>query len=260
MKVGLCVLHYGSPFLAWAVRALNEVVDSFLFLYTPKPSFGHGTDAVCPDTRETLYREAHRWAKKPVRWVDGIWPNEGAHRDSAFPIFREMGATQALVFDSDEIYDPEAGRQALKTSEAYPQGIIRLRFIHFYRSMKWVCKDPCMPTRIFNLGSDGRPNAGEQYLSPQLHPVFHTGYAQPFPWIDYKIKIHGHLNEFKPNWYHEKFRAFKPGVTIDVHPCNGYNDKTGKYFWEPEPTDKETLAVLEPLLGDHPLFREELIS
>lgn len=260
MKSGLCVLHYGSCYLAWAIRALNDVVDSFLFLYTPKPSFGHGTDAVCPDTREMLYREAHRWAKKPVHWVEGTWPSEGAHRDAAYPIAKRLGITQILVFDSDEIYDPEMARQALKTSESYPEGIVRVRFIHFYRSWRWVCKDPCMPVRILNLGPDGRPKPGEHYLSPQLHPVFHAGYAQPFKYIEYKAKIHGHLAEFKKNWFSEKFASFKPGVTIDVHPCNGFNSQTGKYFWEPESTDQETLATLEPLMHDHPLFREDLIS
>lgn len=260
MKLGLCVLHYGSPYLAWAVRALNEVVDQFLFLYTPKPSFGHGTTAVCPDSRDLLHQEAHRWAKKPVHWHEGIWPNEGAHRDSAFPIARQLGANQILVFDSDEIYDPEMARQALRTSESYPEGIIRVRFVHFYRTWKWVCKDPCMPVRIFNLGSDGKPKPKEHYLSPQLHPVFHGGYAQPYPWIRYKSLIHGHLNEFKKNWFEEKFAAFKPGVTIDVHPCNGYDPNMKRYFWEPEPTDKAMLDVLVPLIGDHPLFSQDLIS
>lgn len=259
MKLGLSVILYGKEYLAWAVRALNDVVDQFLFLYTSTPSFGHKTSVPCPDTKEEMYQEAHRWAKKPVHWVEGTWPNEGAHRDAAYPIAKKLGATQILVFDSDEIYDPEMARQALKTSEAYPEGIVRVRFIHFFRSFHWVCKDPCMPVRILNLGSDGRPKPGEHYLSPQLHPVFHLGYALRFPLVRWKWLIHGHLNEMKPNWFNEKFAPFHPGMK-DVHPTCGFDPSTKKYFWEPEPTDKETLDVLRPLMGDHELFTQDFIS
>jgi hypothetical protein len=259
MKVGLCVLHYGIEYLAWAVRALNDVVDHFIFLYTPIPSFGHQATTPCPHSRDQLHHEAFRWAKKPITWVDGNWPSESAHREAAYPIAKQLGATQILVFDSDEIYDPEAARQALQTSEAYSQGIIRLRFIHFFRSLRWVCKDPCMPVRILNLDVDGRPKPGEQYLSPQLHPVFHTGYAITFPTCLYKISIHGHLAEFKPNWFNEKFAPFHPGMK-DVHPCNGYDPSTQKYFWEPEPIDQETQMVIERQLGDHPFWNQEYIS
>lgn len=260
MKIGLCVCLYGKEYLAWAVRALNEVVDQFLFLYTPTPSFGHSTNVPCPDTRDEMYREAHRWAQKPIRWVEGVYRNEGEHRDTAFPIAKELGAKQILVFDSDEVYDPEMAQQALKVSEAYPEGIVRVRFIHFFRSFRWVCKDPCMPVRIFNIGADGRPKPGEHYLSPQLHPVFHAGYAIRFPLMRWKWLIHGHLNEMKPNWMVEKYFNFQPGVTTDVHPCNGYDPNTKRYFWQPEPTDPETLAVLGRQLHDHPLFSQDLIS
>lgn len=259
MKIGLCVLHYGIEYLAWAVRSLNDVVDHFVFLYTPSPSFGYAAKTPCPHSRDQLYLEAHRWAKKPITWVEGNWPNEGAHRDAVYPIAKQLGATQILVFDSDEIYDPEMARQALKTSESYPEGIVRVRFLHFYRSLKWVCKDPCMPVRILNLGPDGRPKPGEHYLSPQLHPVFHAGYAITFVTCRYKISIHGHLAEFKPNWFNEKFAPFHPGMK-DVHPTNGYDPSTGKYFWEPEPIDEETLKIIQPLLGDHPFFNQDFIS
>lgn len=259
-RIGFCCLYYGKSWLAWAVKAAQEAVDEIHVIYTDRPSFGNASNVKCPDSEEELKYEASRFLQKPIFWHRGNFPNEGAHRDAIYPIAKDRGVEQILVFDSDEVFEPAMAKAALDAAVGQ-NGICRMRFMHFFRSFRWVCHDPCMPVRILNLGKDGRPKPGEWYLSPQLRPVWHFGYMQNFELMRAKWGGgHGHQAELKLNWMVEKYFNFKPGVTTDVHPCNGYNDKTGKYFWEPEATDLETMAAMEPILGSHPWWNEELIS
>ncbi len=259
-RIGFCCLHYGKDFLPWAIKAAQEVVEEIHVIYSDRPSFGHRSNLACPDSEDDLKRAASKFLQKPMFWHKGNFPNEGAHREAIFPVAKEREAEQILVFDSDEIFDPKMAKEALDAAAAQPAGRVLMRFMHFYRSFKWVNHDPCMPVRILNLGPDGRPKPGEWYMSPQLRPVWHFGYMQTFPLMKYKWAIHGHLTEMKPNWFEEKYANFQPGITIDVHPCNGWNGETKRYFWEPEKTDEETRKAMEPILGDHPWFNEDLIS
>jgi hypothetical protein len=257
-RIGFCCLFYGKAFLAWAVKAAQEAVDEIHIIYTDKFSFGHNSGLPCPDSEDELKREAHRFLKKPLFWHKGNYPNESAHRDAIYPIAKERGANQILIFDSDEVFEPEMAKVALKAAESQ-NGICRMRFMHFYRSFRIVCHDPCMPVRILNLGSDGRPKPGEWYVTPQLRPVWHYGYLQNFELMRFKWSAHGHQAEMKPNWMVEKYFNFHPGMK-DLHPCNGYSAITGKYFWEPEATDPETMAAMAPWLSDHPWWNEILVS
>lgn len=259
-RIAFVCLYYGKRWLGWAIKAAQEAVDEVHVIYTDRPSHGHQTTMACPDTEDELKREANRFLRKPLFWHRGNYQNEGAHRDAIFPIAKHHGASQILVVDSDEIFEPEMARAALDAAAANGSGRVLMRFMHFYRSLKWVCHDPCMPVRIMNLGPDGHPKPGTWYLGPQLRPVWHMGYVQDFGLMRFKWSCHGHLAEMKPNWFEEKYANFKPGVTIDVHPCNGWNGTTKRYFWEPEKTDPETMKAMEPILADHPWWNEELIS
>lgn len=258
-RISFTCLYYGKDWLAWAVKAAQEAVDEVHIIYTDRPSFGRGSSAQCPDTEDELKREAYRFLKKPLFWHRGNYPSEAAHRDAIYPIAKERGAGQILVVDADEVFEPDMAKAALQAAEGQ-NGICRMRFMHFYRSFRIVCHDPCMPVRILNLGPDGRPKPGEWYVTPQLRPVWHFGYVQTFPMMKAKWGgIHGHQAELKPNWMVEKYFNFHPGMK-DVHPTNGYNAQTGKYFWEPETTDPETMAAMEPILGGHPWWNESLVS
>lgn len=257
-RIGFCCLFYGKDWLAWAIKAAQEAVDEIHVIYTDRFSFGHASSIPCPDSEEELKREANRFLKKPLFWHKGNFPNESAHRDAIYPIAKQHGAEQILVFDADEVFEPAMAKAALDAA-AGQAGRVLMRFMHFYRSFRIVNHDPCMPVRILNLGPDGRPKPGEWYLSPQLRPVWHFGYVQTFPMMRFKWAGHGHLAEMKPNWMVEKYFNFHPGMK-DVHPCNGWNDKTKRFFWEPEETDPETMQAMAPWLSDHPWWREELVS
>ena len=251
MKIALYVLHYGCEYIAHSIRSIQNAVDEIHVLYSPTPTFGTKTGAVCPDTEETLFEQARRFCKKPLQWRKGFWANEGEHRDSIYPIAKEIGTKQILVVDSDELWLPGQAELALSRSQNQ-NGIVRARFCHFWRSFKWICLDPCMPVRVINLGSDGRPKPGEWYLTPQERPVLHFGYAISSALIRYKWQIHGHQAELKKNWLEEKFLNWNPSIR-DVHP-------TCDNFWFPEAVKPEFREELKVVLGDHPYWDKELIS
>jgi hypothetical protein len=253
MRIALYVLHYGAEYLAHSIRSIQDAVDEIYVLYTSRPSFGHGASVPCVDTEETLFEQARRFCKKPLRWVGGSWGNEGDHRNAIYPIARERGVKQILVVDADEVWMPGQAEAALAYSSRHEEGIVRVRFCHFYRSFLWVCFDPCMPVRVLNL-HNGVLKPGEWYLSPQDWPVLHFGYAQTPATISYKWKIHGHSAEYRTGWLEEKFLAWKPGCGIgDVHP-------TCVNFWNPLMTTPQMLEGMKEVLGDHPYWGKELIG
>lgn len=250
-KIAYYALHYGKEYLAWSIRSVQDAVDEIVVLYTDRPSFGHDTQLVCPDSEEELKREARRFLTKPLMWIRGHWTGEGQHRDEIVQIARKRGIGQVLAVDADELWCPVALKAAIEVSAARPERNILVRFIHFWRSFKWVCKDPCMPVRIINVESSD----GTWYLDPQLQPVLHFGYAQTGNLVGYKESIHGHKAEWREGWFDQKFAEWTPGSGIgDVHPTNGKN------FWTPEPADEKIHSLVEDLLSDHPYFELEIIK
>lgn len=246
--VAYFVLHYGAEYLAWSVRSVQECVDEFVFVYSPRPTFGHDTKLECPDTEEQLQKEAYRFLKKPAIWYRGTWARETDHRFKALELAVKQGADLILWVDADELWDPQTLSQALQTCARRPEKQIRVRFVHFWRSFNWVCEDPMMPTRIIN------PNGkGEWYLAPQDCPVLHFGYAQSPRTIQYKQDIHGHKGEWRLGWFEKKFLGWQPEME-DTHPtCDGG-------FWTPQPASIRLEQKTQQLLHDHPYFGLDLIA
>lgn len=247
-RIAYYALHYGKEFLAWSIRSIQEAVDEIVILYSDRPSFGHSTELSCPDQEAELKEQAHRFLKKPLHWQRGHWGNEGSHRNEILNIARDLGAQQLLVVDADELWAAGQAELALNAAEARPERNVLVRFTHFWRSFKWICKDPCMPVRIVNLTGNGT-----WYLDPQLHPVLHFGYAQRIDLIRYKQAIHGHKNEWRPRWFEETFLKWTPGSMMgDLHPTN-------VSFWSAEQIDKQLGRVLAELLCDHPYWDKDII-
>lgn len=252
-RVAVYVLHYGSEYLAWSIRSVQDAVDEILVVYTDRPSFGHDTNLICPDTEDDLKREANRFLTKPLVWRSGRWPSEGAHRDEAVRIAQERGADQVLVVDADELWAPGAAQAALEVSAKFIQTRnVLVRFTHFWRSCWWVCEDPCMPVRILNFG--GASSQEVFYLTPQEFPVLHFGYAQSSRLVRYKESCHGHKAEWRQGWFESKFNPWTPQSGIkDVHPtCE-------RDFWVPKPVPQNLAPIVSNLLHDHPYLNLEVI-
>lgn len=251
MKIAYYTLHYGKEYLAWSIRSIQDAVDEIHMLYTKTPSFGHGTSLICPDTEEELRHEAQRFAHKPIHWHVGTWGNEGQHRSEIMTIANQRNAHMILAVDADELWDPETAKSALQRVEDYnAAGYTRVRFVHFWRSLDWVCNDAAMPTRI----TDTRHLANrEWYLDEQKFPVLHFGYAQSEKLMDYKWHIHGHQDELLPGWWQNKFLGWHPGMG-DVHPT------CSQGFWNPEKIQEPLQGKVKELLYDHPYFGKEKIT
>lgn len=243
--VAAYALHYGKEYLAWSVRSIDNVVDEIVCFYTPSPSFGHGTTMQCPDTEEELIREVGRFATKPIHWRKGTWHGEGRHRDELLDFCKERDADIALIVDADEVWDQTTALEAVAKAAASEGRYrnVRVNFIHFWRSLGWVCRDAMCPVRAIDLHAP--IGAGDVYLGNQF-PVLHFGYAQSEALMRYKWSCHGHQPELRDGWL-EKFSNWKPG-TGDVHPtCLG--------IWNPEPVTQELALATQRLLDGHP-YRE----
>ena len=193
-----------------------------------------------PDRESDLYDTALQFG---AVWYSNVYRHEGEHRDFAVKTCINDGADIVMVVDSDEIWDPGILQNMLSCVKKGDGRIWRISMRHFWRSLGWICDDSAMPVRFIKAAGHG-----EQYIPAGLK-CWHMGYAQSSRLIAYKMSIHGHKGEIRPNWLSEKFSNWKPGVK-DVHPTNCDN------FWDPKPFDRNEIGNL---VGDHPYFRMEII-
>jgi glycosyltransferase involved in cell wall biosynthesis len=234
-------VHYGAEYFNASIKSIDEQVDKILILYTPKPSYGHGTEKQCPETEDELKEIAFRSSDK-IEWVTVDAGNEGNHRSLAFTNASEYDIM--LTLDTDEVWEPTSLERCIQEAydgEAWRRNISG--FIHFWKSFNWACQDGFEPARIFNLK---RKNNLEV---PINGTIYHFGYAQSKKIMDYKFDIHGHKNELKEGWLENTYYGWEPGK-LDLHPTCG--------VWpEAKLFDKNTLP---DILKSHPNFNKEIIS
>lgn len=234
-------LHYGKDYLHYAIASVQPFVDRHIILYTDRPSFGRGTNLVCPDTREELREIA--LAFPHVEWHEGQWKYESPHREAVYK-FLPSGTDLLLAVDADEVWDPGDLQRCLRT--AYDKANCHehrvLGFVHLWRSFGWACSDGMAPVRITDL----RRNSGFDRIRGA---VFHFGYAQSIETTRYKWAIHGHQDELRKGWLQAKYIGWKPGMN-DVHP-------TCVAIWDPRPFDR---APLPAVLDQHPWRDMEIIK
>jgi len=243
------VLHYGAEWLRWSLRSVCKSVDNIYVFYTERPSFGHQTMLHKPigESRDELMEICGAFDNVVWKDADRYYDWEGQHRDAAMKYITEQGHDVIFVVDADEIW-PKLLMDyiIMKLIMADPKDISRVYRIgmqHFWRSLKWVCRDAACPTRVFT--KNGLMTA-EQYFS---NNVFHMGYAQSPDLIRYKESIHGHKSEWRPNWFDTRFMNWEPG-NIDVHP-------TCVNFWSPELYYDD--GQLQAVVGDHPYWNLDII-
>ena len=232
-KFAYYVLHYGKDWLFHSLKSVRQYVDEIYVFYADRPTFGYTTSISCPESKQELHEIAKMF---DVRWIQvGRFPYEGLERDYAVNLCKLNGAEIVIVTDADEIWDQNYLPYAIdyvrsmNTARSW-----RCNFRHLWKTVNWICDDPAMPVRIIDL----RHNEGEGYVHKRFDTdvVYHFGYAQNHETIKYKMEIHGHKNELRPNWYEEKFVNWKPGMN-DVHPTN-------VDFWNPQLFDTNVIKHL----------------
>lgn len=244
------VLHYGRDYLPYALRAISPLVNHSLIFYTPHPSHGHQANISPIETREELMSSIQEWDK--LTWIDtdNFW-YEGQQRDYALKVASE-NADLVLVLDYDEFWNLDVLERVI--NYVWKQNRARnwlLNFsAHLWRSFGYACTDDGWPVRVI----DTRHDSGLAYLPKELGNVYHLGYAISSKVMQYKLSIHGHKDELRPNWFVEKWQAWPP--SDDCHPTNG-RKANGEGWWNPKPFDK---YLLPSVLHSHPYFNLERIE
>lgn len=242
------ILHYGREWLRQSIKSVVDQVDEVHLFYTPWPSHGHDTTLHNPEERDDLVDTLpeFRALGKEVCWHEcHRFHNEGEHREWAVEWCKFAGADIVIVVDADEIWPANVLKDFIAYVANGQARSYRIGMRHFWRSLKYICDDPAMPTR----GIKPNVKANTEDYFP-FGKVFHMGYAQSPAIIKYKMSIHGHKNELRPGWFDKTFMTWRPGVK-DVHPTN-------VNFWNPQPyTDK---GELEKLVGDHGYWNQEIIE
>lgn len=235
-----CALHYGSEYLNEAVGAIYPFVDKIIMLYTPEPSYGFGTQLRCPDTKADLMARCIEYNDK-MQWVDVKPCHEGNHRANIFDY--AAGYDGILVFDADEVLEPEDIQPMIDTcmaSSCYRFGIDG--YINYWKSFNEACYDGFRPIRFMNLHSrDERGNQTD--VKCRIH---HFGCAQRLDIMRYKLEIHGHKAEIRPNWLQDVYLG---DGKENLHlVANG--------IWNAVPFDKTTMP---DILKSHPNYYKEII-
>lgn len=256
MKTVACIaLHYGRDYLRWVIRGVAQVVDEIHIFYAAHPTFGFSVEGlVCPDSFDDLVTEvasgiadvhAAGGAPKPPFWHYVQASSEEIHRTFMMDLAQSRGADIMVVVDADEVWNPADLEKTIRSVyDAHKAYRWLTRFANFWRSFDWMVDDSFRPVRFVDLRV--YPGAGDAYLTEETQPgpIYHFGYAQRAELMRYKMAIHGHKAEFRPNWLETKFFGWQPG-DADTHPC--VND-----LWTPRRTDPATRTVVDQLLHDHP--------
>lgn len=232
-------LRYGKPFLTDAIRSVIDAVDEYVVLYARVPSHGTDSNAVCPDTEEELLTIAERAAGHKLTWVSGYWRQENDQRNAATDY---TDADLLLVLDSDEIWRPDQLHALIQATADGKDRYYRARGIHYWRSFyRAILHDPASPVRTANLNNPD----GTQILDLWFN---HMGYSQPKAYIWYKMQIHGHHADWRPEWYSERFLV---NAQTDCHPV-------GSEYWNPETVNP--WDYLPDFMHQHPFANREIIE
>ena len=248
--VAYTALHYGKPYLAYAMQSLLDYVDEYWVLYSSSPSHNGGRAALpCPDAESDLHQIAATVAGGKLRWQRGDWRYEGQQRDAIYTLCPD--ADVILVADYDEVWPPELVQGVLnyagRVTYSEPVRGLRLPMIHYWRSFhRCVLHDPALPVRVIFPRIDAK--YGDRAQHTNLPPINHLGYAIPATYMQYKWSgIHGHQNELRPEWLRE---VFLPNRQTDCHPV-------GSEYWNPEQVNP--WDYLPEFMKSHPYSKLEVI-
>ena len=239
-----CPLAYGKDYLYWAIKAVYPVVDEILLLYSDMSQ--QRTKLICPDTEEEIKEQAYQYdPENKIKWTSKDWHVETQQWEEAKIYAIKNGFDVAVWFDFDEIWETEKLAELIKYVYDNPTEQLLCWMRHLWRSFDWICDDAMRQNRMYTL----KNKKGSLLYAPlKTNCIWHFGYARKLVDIEYKESIHLHKDEWRDNWYEEKFKGWKPGI-IDTHPtCVGH--------WNPESVKK---GLLPNIMKDHPYYNSKLI-
>lgn len=247
MKVmGFMTLHYGKEYLKEALLSVRDHVDIMVVSYTAKPSHGHTSELICPDTRDELYNICREVVGDKLAWNEQeFFANENTHRSVRYKYAAKAKYDLILTVDADEVMVgiPQALEYAYNNPERY-YGIDGYK--NFFRSFNWICTDGFRPIRIENLK---RNNQLQNLNCPMT--IYHFSCALREEVMRYKYSSFGHANEIKKDYLNEIFYKWHPVTNPlgDLH-CVSFN------LWNAVSFDK---TQLPEYLKQHPYYNLEII-
>ncbi len=211
--------------------------------YSYKPSHGHTTKLICPDTRNDIYNICKEVLGDKLIWDENQeYPSEGHHRGVRY--LYSPGYDVILTVDADEIMMgiPNAVETFVKGGARY--GGIN-GYINLFRSFSWACYDGFRPIRLENL----RVKNTLQDLEVPM-TIYHFSLCQRREVMEYKYQSFGHASEIKKNYMEEVFYKWSPENNIpDLHPVS-----IG--LWNATPFDK---TKMPDFLKQHPNYLLDII-
>lgn len=243
--IGMCPLHYGQEYLSEAIKSVDPYCERIIILYSPNPSYGHGTTMQCPESESELMEIALNASPK-VEWVKIEAHAENQHRGYIYKIASEGGYDGILAFDADEVMGDLTG--ILPLCQASTKRYIGFsNYVNFWRSFDYHCRDGFTPIRYINLHNT---DAKDCDVVPAT--VYHFSCAQRIETMRYKLEIHGHKNELRVNWLRDIYEAWTPENNFGNLHLVSYIPA----LWNAEKFDKTTLPEL---LKYHPNYDKYLI-
>lgn len=238
-KLGFICLFYGADYLPYAIKSIYNHVDKILIGYTNRPS--HQQVRIKPiESRRLLYNLAMSVdPDNKIIWKEGTYKSEGDHRNMATEYGTRHGYDYLYVCDADEVYNPNVITKLPEYLSNNHGRFTLIKMIHFWKSFDRICTDAMSQQRCINLKAD---NSVTQYFTDIEPLIYHFGYARSNKDVAYKIRLHGHMAEWKPNWFENTYKNWNGQG--DVHP-------TCKNTWTPEPFDK---SKLPDFMHSHPYF------
>ena len=248
--LGYIALHYGSDYLAYAIRSMYDSVDEILILYCERPSHAADNGVPCPETEAELMDIARSVDPDgKIKWMDGNWKQENAQRNYAHEYAALNGFNVLVTTDADEVWTDKKTLDdliQLTFDRKAKSCLVHMR--HLWRSFNLICDDGMRQERLHYIGAD---RGDLIYAEQKYNMVWHFGYARKPSAIYYKIGIHGHSAEWlipKEQWFQTKFMPFPPAQA--THPCCAG-------VWYPAAFDK---TELPEMMREHPYYNLEVIN
>lgn len=243
--LGYVMCHYGKDYFDVCLFSLRQFCHDIIILYTDNPSHNLGTNRPRPDTQAELRAIADKYG---CQWIDvtGI-VGEGKHRNEIFKY--SNGYDMIVNADSDEVWDYRQAPEFLAVASQTDSRYIGINgFLHFWRNFDHYCEDGYRPIRIHNLHSN---NTHQKEIKAR---IYHFGYAVPFEIMKYKLSIHGHRDEIRPNWL-PMWMDWNGQLEGRFHPVSF--DNTSRVWFGINKFNKEEMP---DILKQHPYFNNPMIK
>ena len=193
---------------------------------------------------------------KRLQWVD-VWArSESEHRGMIWDYCKDFDVL--VNADSDEVWNPLDLARACKEVYNSPYRNHGINgFVHFWRSFGNVvagcesggneCEeaDFFRPVRLFHLrekNTERQPDINAR--------IYHFGYAVKRRIMTYKVSVHGHRHEWRPEWMDLWQNWSRDNTKGNFHP-------TSFQIWHKiVPFDRN---LLPEFMRYHPFYNSELI-